>query len=446
MRVATLGTTAVHPHPVPGQIDVGNHVTFLARLGRSAARPSSTSAIPSNPSNPALPADQAEPATAGSAARPASRRRALGLGALATSLLVLGGGSLAVASAHKTVTLDVDGRPVEVSTFAGSVDGLLTEHGVDVGTRDSVAPGVDEALRDGTDIVVRHAQQVTLLADGTESTVWTTALTADEALAGLAARGADVRLVASRSADTGRADLPVQLDLDGSVDVVVDGRTEHVEDASAGLEEVLAALDVTVGELDRVHVQRDPDSGALTVVVQRVVAHEQADITAVPFERSVEQTEDLYKGESEVAVAGAVGERTTVHRLILVDGVEESRMLLSDTVTRQPVTEVVREGIKARPAPRVVRTPAPVGGGPVVTGDVWAALAQCESGGNPSIVSASGKYHGLYQFSVSTWEAMGGTGLPSQASPAEQTQRAQALQARSGWGQWPACASKLGLL
>jgi hypothetical protein len=61
-------------------------------------------------------------------------------------------------------------------------------------------------------------------------------------------------------------------------------------------------------------------------------------------------------------------------------------------------------------------------------------------------VSANGLYHGLYQFSVQTWQAMGGSGLPSQASPGEQTQRAQALQARSGWGQWPACAKKLGLL
>ena len=34
----------------------------------------------------------------------------------------------------------------------------------------------------------------------------------------------------------------------------------------------------------------------------------------------------------------------------------------------------------------------------------------------------------------------------SEASAAEQTQRAQALQARSGWGQWPACARALGLL
>ena len=76
---------------------------------------------------------------------------------------------------------------------------------------------------------------------------------------------------------------------------------------------------------------------------------------------------------------------------------------------------------------------------------MWAALAQCESGGNPTIVSSNGLYHGLYQFSVATWQSVGGSGLPSQASPAEQTERAKALQARSGWGQWPACSSQLGL-
>jgi hypothetical protein len=40
---------------------------------------------------------------------------------------------------------------------------------------------------------------------------------------------------------------------------------------------------------------------------------------------------------------------------------------------------------------------------------------------------------------------VGGSGLPSEASMEEQTARAQALQARSGWGQWPACTAKLGL-
>lgn len=83
---------------------------------------------------------------------------------------------------------------------------------------------------------------------------------------------------------------------------------------------------------------------------------------------------------------------------------------------------------------------------PVVSGDtsVWERLAACESGGNWSINTGNGYYGGL-QFSAGTWRSVGGSGLPSQASKQEQITRGQMLQARSGWGQWPACSSKLGL-
>jgi hypothetical protein len=68
-----------------------------------------------------------------------------------------------------------------------------------------------------------------------------------------------------------------------------------------------------------------------------------------------------------------------------------------------------------------------------------AAIAQCESGGNPAAVSSNGMYHGKYQFSVATWAAVGGSGLPSRAPEAEQDMRAAMLYARSGPGQWPTC-------
>lgn len=78
------------------------------------------------------------------------------------------------------------------------------------------------------------------------------------------------------------------------------------------------------------------------------------------------------------------------------------------------------------------------------TGGVnWSALAQCESGGNPSIVDASGTYHGLYQFDVQTWRAVGGSGVPSQASAAEQTKRAQILYSQRGSQPWPVCGARL---
>jgi soluble lytic murein transglycosylase-like protein len=67
------------------------------------------------------------------------------------------------------------------------------------------------------------------------------------------------------------------------------------------------------------------------------------------------------------------------------------------------------------------------------------AIAQCESGGDPTAVSADGTYRGLYQFDEGTWQSIGGSGDPAAASPAEQTMRAAMLYARSGSSPWPVC-------
>ena len=67
------------------------------------------------------------------------------------------------------------------------------------------------------------------------------------------------------------------------------------------------------------------------------------------------------------------------------------------------------------------------------------AIAACESGGDPTIVSADGSYRGKYQFSYGTWEAVGGSGDPAAAPEAEQDYRAALLYAQSGSSPWPVC-------
>jgi hypothetical protein len=67
------------------------------------------------------------------------------------------------------------------------------------------------------------------------------------------------------------------------------------------------------------------------------------------------------------------------------------------------------------------------------------AIASCESGGDPTIVSSDGTYRGKYQFSVSTWESVGGSGDPAAAPEAEQDYRAALLYAQSGSSPWPVC-------
>ena len=66
-------------------------------------------------------------------------------------------------------------------------------------------------------------------------------------------------------------------------------------------------------------------------------------------------------------------------------------------------------------------------------------IAECESGGDPTAVSPSGRYRGKYQFSTSTWSQMGGEGDPAQASEALQDRVALKLYRRAGTSPWPNC-------
>lgn len=68
-----------------------------------------------------------------------------------------------------------------------------------------------------------------------------------------------------------------------------------------------------------------------------------------------------------------------------------------------------------------------------------AAIARCESGGDPTAVSQSGRYRGKYQFSRSTWRALGGTGDPARAPESVQDQMAAKLYAARGTAPWPVC-------
>jgi hypothetical protein len=113
---------------------------------------------------------------------------------------------------------------------------------------------------------------------------------------------------------------------------------------------------------------------------------------------------------------------------------------------REARLKASRSALRSRlaPAPATSRPArARVRAAAVIDGDIWAKLRKCESGGRYDANSGNG-YYGAYQFSASTWHRLGYPGLPHQAPPEMQDEAARKLQARSGWGQWPACARRIG--
>jgi hypothetical protein len=118
---------------------------------------------------------------------------------------------------------------------------------------------------------------------------------------------------------------------------------------------------------------------------------------------------------------------------------------VAETVPASPTTTQLKSQKSKDSSPDSTPTTASAGsGGAANDPDVWAKLRKCESGGSYSINTGNG-YYGAYQFALQTWRGLGYSGYPHEASPATQDEAAKKLQARGGWGQWPACSRKLGL-
>lgn len=110
--------------------------------------------------------------------------------------------------------------------------------------------------------------------------------------------------------------------------------------------------------------------------------------------------------------------------------------------TRREIIKSIRVLRRMEAGLRGYRATAPAPAAPAtgsVAGSGLQAIAACESGGDPTAVSANGTYRGKYQFDHQTWQSVGGTGDPAAAPEAEQDRRAAALMAQRGASPWPVC-------
>ena len=168
------------------------------------------------------------------------------------------------------------------------------------------------------------------------------------------------------------------------------------------------------------------------VALTRVDGKKVVEERPIKFDTKKRKTDALYEGETKVVEEGKVGIETRTFREVYLDGKLDSRQLVSKVVTEKPVTEVLLVGTKERPDNM-----------PTADGLNWAALAECESGGNPQASTRRVRTTASTSSREHLALASAASGCPTQASASEQTYRAQILYNRSGAGQWPVCGSNL---
>ncbi len=364
------------------------------------------------------------------------RRALLGLGMAA----VIAVGALAATSGSAAEVLaDGELHEVRVSKDATVADALDAAD-IELAAADDVQPAVDTEVDRGLRIVVTRAITVDVVVDGNEPVTVTAPVASVDGAVRLAGLDGlrDEGAVATPTWHDPVEDGDV-ITIQRPVEVVleVDGDELTVVTLAAQVEHLLQLHEVDLGPDDLITpAVWAPLRADQTITIQRVEYVEDTEEVVLEHDEVRRNTSSLDRGRTRVDEDGRDGLRVDTYEVTLVDGEETERELLDSEVVTEPRDRVVLVGPRVPPPPPA-RTST-------VGTSVWDRLAQCESSGNWQANTGNGYYGGL-QFLPATWRSVGGSGLPHQASKAEQIHRAQILQQRSGWGQWPACSRRLGL-
>ncbi|MEM7338749.1 MAG: ubiquitin-like domain-containing protein [Actinomycetota bacterium] len=362
-------------------------------------------------------------------------RRAVIAGLLLVCLVGVAIGAV-VALRPVTVELSIDGNVRRVETRAATVEALLAQFDVVVADGDEVDPSLGTELADGDVVTVQFSRSLTVVTDGEPTEHITTATSLGDALGaiGIPLEGAAISHALTSALP--RAGMTVEILTPKDVALTVgadDVRT--VSSTAPTVGELLAEAGVVLADTDEVEPAIDSAvTPAMTIAVTQIRIENQVRIEPVLHDTIETGDADLVVGSRTVETEGVDGEQEVTYAVTYTNGAPTAEEVVSSTITTDPITEMVAVGTK--PAPP---TPPPS----TEAGSLnWAALADCESSGNPRAVNPAG-YYGLYQFSLATWASVGGAGNPIDATPEEQLNRAQILYDRSGPGQWPTCGRLL---
>ncbi|MDQ0732884.1 resuscitation-promoting factor [Arthrobacter sp. B1I2] len=365
-------------------------------------------------------------------------------------LLVLCGlvaGLVAFVGNNKTITLNVDGQASSVQSFGGTVEQVVKSANLQLKPGDRVSPSLDATVQNGTVINVNQAKEVKVSLDGAEKTVNTTAQDVEDLVTELGVASAS-SVSAPKDAALSLAGSYVSISTPKTVSIVADGKVNTATTTAPTVGKVLEDSGVILGANDRTSQPANANVVNNMVIKVSRVDTSQTAVTSedVPFQTVTAESADMLKGEKEVTQAGAAGKLERTFKLVLVDGREASRTLVSENVAVQPVTEKVTVGTKAKPAPQPAPAPAAAAGGantgaaaPAMMNEaMWDKIAQCESTGNWSINSGNGYYGGL-QFDIRTWIGAGGGAYAPNASLATKAQQidiANRVYAQRGLSPW----------
>jgi uncharacterized protein YabE (DUF348 family) len=228
--------------------------------------------------------------------------------------------------------------------------------------------------------------------------------------------------------------------------VAVDDGTQIIRSWGKSIAEVINGK-ITLGARDIVTPSLDSPAIPGTITITRINVVETEEQAQIPFD--TKYIDDYYSPSGTISVvsAGLNGSKLRHLKITYKNGVEISRILLSETIVSSPKSKTVKRGLMPSSSPHFNNT---YWGWMVQAGQKYGIspldlyeVADCESHVNPL---SHGTYHGMYQYSDGFWQsAFLAAGYPVVPEDGWQNAEAQIFSTARyaslyGWRKWPSCA------
>jgi uncharacterized protein YabE (DUF348 family) len=211
-----------------------------------------------------------------------------GLLTLCLGVLICVSSYVSIGNMEKKIKVVIDGKESNITTYRSEVASILAGNDIVLGPKDKIEPSLKSTVIDGDLISITKAKNVQLQ---------------------------------------------------------VDGETRNILTAEEDVASVLAYQEVVLGKEDTVSLDLNQKiQNGLKIAITRVNTVIDIETESIDYSTVVKKDYNAYEGTKSTVQQGQAGERQIKTQVVYEDGKEVSRTVVSDSVVKQPVDEIVSVG------------------------------------------------------------------------------------------------------
>jgi uncharacterized protein YabE (DUF348 family) len=256
-------------------------------------------------------------------------------------------GILYYEGSKKTVAITLNNQQKVINTHADTIKEVLDEMDVSHRAQDYLQPKANTKVKDHLKIVWKQANQVHLVKDNEKKTIWTTADTVAELLKEQNIVLSKHDQISPKPQAAIKDKMKIGLKMAFHLTYVDGGKKQQVWATSATVADFLSQQGIKLNTLDRVEpslTQPLTENGVVNVIrVEKVT-----DVVEEPVQFAVvtKKDESLEKGREKTLTQGKKGLVSKQFEVLVENGKEVSRKLISEQKIAEKQDKVVAVGTK----------------------------------------------------------------------------------------------------